>query len=161
MILRTKSLLIAAFFALSTTTAIGAAVDAQQTIKSHVDTAVQAIMLKHGVPGMSVGIVDNGRPFVFNYGVASRATKQAVTADTLFEIGSISKTFTATLAAYARVNGRLSLSDKASKYLPSLRGSKFGNVSLLELGTHTPGGLPLQVPDGIRNNHQLMQYFRK
>jgi beta-lactamase class C len=33
-------------------------------------------------------------------------------------------------------------------------------VSLLNLGTHTPGGLPLQVPDNIRNNDQLMQYFK-
>jgi beta-lactamase class C len=33
-------------------------------------------------------------------------------------------------------------------------------VTLLELGTYTPGGLPLQVPDSIRNDAQLMQYFK-
>lgn len=161
MTIRTTTLLVAAFFALCATAALGQTVDSRQTIKRHVDTAVQAIRLKYGVPGMAVGIVDNGRSYVFNYGVASNATKQPVTADTLFEIGSISKTFTATLASYAHVSGRLSLSDKTGKYLPSLAGNKFGNVSLLDLGTHTPGGLPLQVPDGIGNNHQLMQYFRK
>jgi beta-lactamase class C len=80
----------------------------------------------------------------------------------LFELGSVTKTFTATLASYAQVSGSLSLSDKTGKYLPALRGSKFGDeVSLLNLGTHTPGGLPLQVPDDIRNNHQLMQYFKE
>jgi beta-lactamase class C len=34
-------------------------------------------------------------------------------------------------------------------------------VSLLNLGTHTPGGIPLQVPDNIRNDDQLMQYFKE
>lgn len=161
MTLRTMSLVVAAFFALSTTTAIGRTVDSRRYIKGQVDIAVQAITAKYGVPGMSIGIIDGGTSYVFNYGVASKETRQPITADTLFEIGSISKTFTATLASYAQVSGQLSLSDKTSKYLPSLRGSKFGNVSLLDLGTHTPGGLPLQVPDEIRNNHQLMQYFRE
>jgi CubicO group peptidase (beta-lactamase class C family) len=41
-----------------------------------------------------------------------------------------------------------------------LRGSSFDTVSLLNLGTHTSGGLPLQVPDDIGNNAQLMAYFQ-
>jgi len=98
---------------------------------------------------------------VFNYGVASTETKKPVTQGTLFEIGSISKTFTATLATYAQISGDLSLSDKTSKYLLSLRDSKFGDVSLLNLGTHTPGGLPLQVPDNVHNNDELLQYFKE
>jgi beta-lactamase class C len=53
------------------------------------------------------------------------------------------------------------LSDKTSKYLPSLQGTKFGEVSLLNLGTHTPGGLPLQVPENITNIDQLMKYFQE
>ena len=72
----------------------------------------------------------------------------------------MSKTFTATLASWAEINNQLSLSEKVGKYLPSLQNSQFGNVSLLNLGTHTPGGLPLQVPDGIRSEDQLLQYFK-
>ncbi len=117
-------------------------------------------MAKYGIPGMAVGITVAGKPYVFGYGVASTQTRQAVTRNTLFEIGSVTKTFTATLASYAQLSGYLSLSDKTSKYLPSLQGSKFGEVSLLNLGTHTPGGLPLQTPDKIKNNDQLMQYFK-
>jgi Beta-lactamase len=44
------------------------------------------------------------------------------------------------LASWAQVSNHLSLSDKVDKYLPVLRNSPFGNVSLLNLGTHTPGG---------------------
>ena len=151
----------AIFFLLCAITAVSHAADVtQQQIKTTVDAAVQPVMAKYGIPGMAVGITVAGKSYVFTYGVASTATRQPVTRDTLFEIGSISKTFTATLASYAQVMGNLSLADKTCKYLPALQGAPFGNVSLLNLGTHTPGGLPLQVPENIKNNDELMRYFK-
>ncbi|MFB9127197.1 beta-lactamase [Paraburkholderia dipogonis] len=132
----------------------------QDSIKHTVDAAIQPLMAKDRIHGMAVGVIVGGKPYVYNYGVASTETGKPVTRDTLFELGSISKTFTATLASYAQVSGDLSLSDTTSKYLPVLQGSRFGNVKLVNLGTHTPGGLPLQVPDEIHNNDQLMQYFK-
>ena len=137
-----------------------AADDKEGTIKSVVDRAVQPVMLSYSIAGMAVGLTIAGRPYVFNYGVASRATRKPVTNDTLFELGSISKTFTATLAANAQASGNLCLADKTSKYLPSLEGSKFGDVTLLSLGTHTAGGFPLQLPESIRTEDQLMQYLK-
>jgi beta-lactamase class C len=137
-----------------------AADDQQGAIKSVVDRAVQPVMLSYSIAGMAVGLTIAGRPYVFNYGVASRATRKPVTNDTLFELGSISKTFTAALASYAQASGNLSLADKTSKYLPSLEGSKFGDVTLLNLGTHTAGGFPLQLPESIRAEDQLMQYLK-
>jgi beta-lactamase class C len=136
-----------------------AADDAQERIKPAVDAAIQPVMAKYHIAGMAVGVISEGKPYVFNYGVASRESGQPVTRNTLFELGSVSKTLTATLASYAQVNGDLSLSDTTDKYLPSLAHTPFGSVSLLNLGTHTPGGLPLQVPDDIHDNAQLMQYF--
>src|ERR1700744_3651461 len=108
---------------------------------------IQPVMAPYGIPGRAVGNPLRGQPHVYNYGVASKATGQPVTAETLFEIGSISKTFTATLTAYAQITGKLSLSDTPGQYFPSLRGSNIDKVTLLNLGTHTPGGFPLQVPD--------------
>ena len=130
------------------------------SIETIVAQAVRPLMEHEGIPGMAVGIVSNGQSYVFNYGTASRATGKPVNDNTLFEIGSVSKTFTATLASYAQVDGRLSLTDSVSKYLPALRGSRFDEVSLLNLGTHTMGGLPLQVPDEVTNDDQLMRYFQ-
>jgi beta-lactamase class C len=132
----------------------------QDIIKRTVDAAIRPLMAKDGIHGMAVGIVVGGKPYVYDYGVASTETGKPVTRDTLFELGSISKTFTATLASYAQVSGDLSLSDTTGKYLPVLQGSQFGNVKLVNLGTHTPGGLPLQVPDDIHNNDELMQFFK-
>ncbi|SDR29154.1 beta-lactamase class C [Paraburkholderia fungorum] len=136
-----------------------AADNTQARIKPAVDAAIQPVMAKYHIAGMAIGVIAEGKPYVFNYGVASRASGKPVTRDTLFEVGSVSKTLTATLASYAQVNGNLSLSDTTGKYLPALEHTPFGNVSLLNLGTHTPGGLPLQVPDDIHDNAQLMQYF--
>lgn len=128
-------------------------------VKRTVDQVIQPLMGQDSIPGMAVGIIAGDTPYVFNYGVSSAETRRPVTSGTLFEIGSVSKTLTATLASYAQSDGHLLLSDHTSKYLPSLRDSKFGDVSLLNLGTHTPGGLPLQVPDSVRNDDQLMQYL--
>jgi beta-lactamase class C len=134
--------------------------DEKAIVEKSVAEAVRAVMEHHAIPGMAVGITLNGQSYVFNYGSASKATGKPVDNDTLFEIGSVSKTFTATLASYAQVTHQLSLSDNATKYLPSLRGSAFDKVSLLDLGTYTSGGLPLQVPDDIKNEDQLMQYLK-
>jgi beta-lactamase class C len=135
-----------------------AANDERGKVGSMVAQTIEPLMRQYAIPGMAVGIVIKGEGYVYDYGVASKAGRP-VTRNTLFEIGSISKTFTATLAAYAQVRGKLSLSDPASHYLPALRDSSFDTVSLLNLGTHTPGGMPLQVPEDITNNDQLMAYF--
>ena len=90
-----------------------------QTDQSQLDRVVNAViapvMERNNVPGMAVAVSVEGKQHFFNYGVASKASGQKVTTDTIFEIGSISKTFTATLASYARARGALSLSDNASK----------------------------------------------
>ncbi len=123
------------------------------------DATVRPLMQHYRIPGMAVAIVAGGKTYIFSYGVASTTTKKPVDAETLFELGSISKTLTATLASYAQVRGNLSLSAPISTYLPALRGTKFGNVTALALGTHTPGGLPLQVPEAVRNDDDLMRYL--
>ena len=135
--------------------------DPRDGVRRAVTTVVQPVMARYRIPGMAVGVVVAGKSYVFNYGVASNQTRDPVTNDTLFELGSISKTLTATLASYAQVRSDLSLSDKVGKYLPALRGREFGDVTLLELGTHTPGGLPLQVPGDVRNDDELLQYLAR
>jgi beta-lactamase class C len=160
---RTLNLISTATFALFTLCATSPVSHAAEPIAAQlqptVDAAIRPLMAKYHIAGMAVGVIEDGKPYVYNYGVASTQTGKPVTRDTLFELGSVSKTFTATLASYAQVDGKLSLSDGTERYLPTLRGRPFGKVSLLNLGTHTPGGLPLQVPDDIHNDAQLLQYF--
>jgi beta-lactamase class C len=118
-------------------------------------------MGQHDVPGMAVGVTIGGRQHVFSYGVASRETKNPVTPDTLFEIGSVSKPFTATLLGYAQALGQLSLDDRIGKHLPELRGSAIDTVSLLNLATYTAGGLPLQFPAEVANATDLSAFLKQ
>ncbi|WP_150753241.1 class C beta-lactamase [Pseudomonas fluorescens] len=134
---------------------------AQDHIEAMINDAVHPVMQAQGIPGMVVAISVNGKQQYFNYGVASKETGSPVTQDTLFEIGSVSKTFTATLAAYAQATGKLSLSDKASHVLPALRGSAFDHISVLQLGTYSAGGLPLQFPAESDSADKMLGYYKQ
>ena len=106
------------------------AADDSTRIRDIVDTAIHPLMVEYDVPGMAVAITIAGQPHFFNYGVASRESGTPVNEETLFEIGSVSKTFTGTLAAYAQVRGKLSLDDRPGPYMPQLQGSAINQVSL-------------------------------
>lgn len=134
--------------------------DDRDSIKRVVDEAVDPVMKEYDIPGMAVAVTLEGRRYVFNYGVASKETGHKVGDKTLFEVGSISKTFTATLAAYGEARGDLSLSDRASKNLPALAGSRFEKISLLDLGTYSAGGLPLQFPASVTDQKEMIAYFK-
>jgi beta-lactamase class C len=125
-----------------------------------VKETIQPIMKEHDVPGLAVAVTSEGRQYFFNFGVASKESGRRVSEKTIFEIGSVSKTLTATLGAYAQTVGSLSLSDKASIHLPALAGSSFDGISLLDLATYTPGGLPLQFPDEVTDLDTMIAYFR-
>ena len=120
------------------------AADDSAKIRAIVDAAVRPVLAEHDIPGMAVAITVDGKPYFFNYGVASREKNTPVTQATIFELGSISKLFTATLASHAQVSGKLSLADHPGKYMPQLAGSAIDRATLLNLGTYTAGGLPLQ-----------------
>jgi beta-lactamase class C len=132
----------------------------QSELRASVDAAVMPTIAQLQIPGMAIAIAHRGERHFFNYGLASRDGGQAVDEHSLFELGSVSKLFTATLGAYAQAEGKLRLDDPASQHLPALRGSAFDRISLLDLATYTPGGLPLQFPDAVGSERQTLDYYR-
>jgi beta-lactamase class C len=137
------------------------AADAPKDMRAAVDGAVGPLMKEYDVPGLAVAVTVDGQHYFFNYGIASKAAQTPVSEDTLFEIGSVSKTFTATLAGYALTLGKLSLDDHPGKFMPELRHSGVDTATLLNLGTFTAGGLPLQFPDDLRTDAEMKTYFRQ
>lgn len=131
----------------------------EHALKATVDATIRPLMHQQGIPGMAVAIIAGGQRHYFNYGIASKDNQRPVDNDTLFEVGSVSKTFTATLGGYAQASGKLALQDPASQYLPALRGSVFDGVSLLQLATYTAGGLPLQFPDEVQGEAKTLDYY--
>ncbi|AJY52606.1 Beta-lactamase [Halomonas sp. KO116] len=130
-------------------------------IEALVNDTIAPLMAEHRIPGMTVAVSIGGQQHYFNYGEADQEAGTPVTDETLFELGSISKIFTAALTGYAQSSGALSLSDPASQYLPALEGSAFDEITLLELGTYTAGELPLQFPDAVQNEEQMLDYYRQ
>lgn len=133
----------------------------ETSVKSAVDQSVLPLMQEQGIKGMAVGVTVDGERYLYSYGLAAAEGAVPVTEETLFEIGSLSKTFTATLAAYAQESGHLALTDRVTQHLPDLRGSAFDNISLLQLGTYSAGGLPLQFPDGVNDEPEMYSFYRQ
>lgn len=125
-----------------------------------VDGAIQPMLKEYRIPGMAVAVLKDGKAHYFNYGVANRESGQHVSEQTLFEIGSVSKTLTATLGAYAAVKGGFELDDKVSQHAPWLKGSALDGVTMAELATYSAGGLPLQFPDEVDSNDKMRTYYR-
>lgn len=128
--------------------------------EARVAAAAHGFMARTGAPGLQIGVLTPDATQIFSYGLASRETGARVDERTTFEIGSVSKTFTAALAAVAAERGRLAWSDPASRHVTELARSAFDAISLLQLATHTTGGLPLQLPDDVRTNADLMPFYR-
>lgn len=125
--------------------------DNSAALDTLVQTEARKVMQENNITGLSIAITRHGKQQFYNYGVASKATGQPVSSDTLFELGSISKTFTATLATWAQANGRLSLTQSIDTYMPPLRDTRLGKIPVIHLGTHTAGGFPIQVPEKVQN----------
>jgi CubicO group peptidase (beta-lactamase class C family) len=84
------------------------------------DEAIRAEMERWRVPGVAVGILKDGETELAGYGVVSLETNYPVVPETLFQIGSISKTFTATLVMQLVDEGRFDLDAPIIQYVPDL-----------------------------------------
>jgi D-alanyl-D-alanine carboxypeptidase len=88
----------------------------------------------------SVLVARGGREvFAQGYGLANRAGGERVTADTRFDIGSLSKQFTAAAVLRLESEGRLSVHDPVSRHLPEYPRPAGDQITLHHLLTHTSG----------------------
>jgi CubicO group peptidase (beta-lactamase class C family) len=124
---------------------------------------VQALVedfVKSGkAPGVSVAVIRDGRTTFHNAGLAVRATNIPASAHSVYEIGSISKTFTSLILAHAVREGRASLADDVRKYLPPGYDNLARNgraVTLRDMVT-TTSALPDNVPDWMATMGKLPQ----
>ncbi|MEE4100618.1 class C beta-lactamase [Pseudomonas viridiflava] len=145
---------------LTLTSSLALAQEQNPKLDDFVRENASKVMQENGIAGLSIAITHNGKQQFYTYGKASKDAVQAITPDTLFELGSISKTFTATLATWAQANGQLSLTERIDTYVPQLRDTRLGKVPVFNLGTHTAGGFPLQFPDKVQTTGQMMAYFK-
>jgi CubicO group peptidase (beta-lactamase class C family) len=114
-------------------------------LRDRIDTARQSV-------GIIACTFDANGQTLTTHGRSDATNGRALDGDTVFEIGSITKVFTALLLAEMTLRGEVALDDPVAKYLPDTvkMPSRNGRqITLLDLATYT-SGLP-RIPDGISN----------
>ena len=133
----TTAIMIAALLASSHSAVFAASDDA---IAEIVARRAQAVTAEGAPAGLSIAVRIDGRTLFYNFGYAEMASKRPVTTDTLFNLGSVSKVFDATLLAQAALQGELSLDDPVAKYVTELNeGGDIRRITLRQLASHTTG----------------------
>ena len=106
--------------------------------KAKIDTAVNQVLSSTKVPSASIAIVKDGRiAYLQAYGLARLSPPMEATPQMQYSIGSISKQFTAAAVLLLAQEGKLTLDDPVSKYLPDL--TRASEVTIRMLLSHTSG----------------------
>ena len=131
-------------------------------VKPLVDQTMQQFMRVNRVPGAVVELYVHGKPYSFQYGVANLDTRVPVTDNTVFELGSVTKLFTALLVAMQVNAGKMNLQDSITQYIPELRNAygPINQVTLENLATHT-SGLPFYTPGSVKTEEGVINYLRR
>jgi len=125
----------------------------QVNVEQIVTQKIQPILPKVRGGGVAVAVRMDGNTQFFSYGMADNAQNRSVTADSIFNLGSVGKVFATTLLAQAVKQGQLSLDDPVAKYVTELqRGGDIRRITLGQLASHT-SGLP-RVPQQYETWHK-------
>jgi CubicO group peptidase (beta-lactamase class C family) len=125
------------------------------------DAKVEAGMARYRIPGVAVGVYYRGREYVRGYGVTNVDHPQPVDGDTLFRIGSTTKTFTGTTVMRLVEQGLLDLAAPVRTYLPNLKladESVAASVRVRQLLNHSAGWLGDFQRDFGRGDDAIARY---
>lgn len=122
----------------------------QTALDSVVHAAAKGFIYSSENCGLSIGVLYNGQRYYYNYGEVRRGSAQLPDKNTLYEIGSVTKTFCGLLLAAAVSEKKIALDDDIRMYLPG----KYPNlpegkeaIRIRHLANHT-SGLP-RVPENL------------
>jgi CubicO group peptidase (beta-lactamase class C family) len=132
------------------------------SLDREVDSAAQPYISMLPTTGLSIGILVNGKTYYYGYGETAKKNGQLPNEHSIYEIGSISKTFTATLLADAVEKRKVKLDDPVNKYFPdSIPILEYHGipVTLKTLSNHS-SGIP-RMPNNFHpsdNNNPYKDY---
>ncbi len=107
-------------------------------LRSSIDEIAQQVLKTTGVPSASIAVVQDGKiVYLQAYGAARLDPQTPATPQMRYSIGSISKQFTAAAILMLAEEGKLSLDDPVSKYIPGLTSGN--EITIRQLLSHTSG----------------------
>ncbi|WP_299214101.1 serine hydrolase domain-containing protein [uncultured Aquimarina sp.] len=118
-----------------------------KNVKQIIDKNAKETLKDSLINSLSIGIYINNVSYNFHYGELTKGKGNVATNETIYEIASVTKTFTGTLASKAVLEGKLSLEDDIREYLPKTYPNLEYNgqpIKIKHLLTHT-SGLPGEV----------------
>lgn len=137
-------------------------------LEAFLDGAVKTAMEDHHLPGFTVSVVQNGQLILAKgYGMARTNPPQPVVAEqTLFRIGSISKTFTFSAAMQLFEQGRLDLEADIAPLMAGVQlDNTYGPLTMIDLMTHSGGFEDSYVghfyADGLGTDHAPTEYLNR
>jgi len=122
-------------------------------LDKQLDTIARNYIDKANTVGMAISILKNDTVTNYGYGETVKGNNKIPGADAIFELGSVTKTFTATLLAYYVVLHKVALSDPITEYLPDsvAANTALQKITLQMLSNHTSG--LSRMPDNIFDSY--------
>jgi CubicO group peptidase (beta-lactamase class C family) len=120
-------------------------------------------MAAYGIPGVAVGILHRGAEYIRGFGVTDVDHPVPVDGDTLFKIGSTTKTFTGTTVMRLVEQQRLELDDPVHRFLPEFRTADpavASRVTVRQLLNHSAGWLGDDFQDYGPGDDALARYVQ-
>ena len=129
---------------------VTALAQAEPVTQARIKQVVTKVMQEKHIPGLSIAVSMPSETIEESYGLANVEYQQPVEKDSIFEIGSISKTFTAIGILMLQEEGKLSVNDKITKYFPQYPG--WSEITLKHLLQHTSGIKDLTETEPFKSN---------
>ncbi len=121
------------------------------------DEFIRAEMDRLKIPGVALRVIQSGRETkAAHYGLANVELQVPVRAETVFEIGSLTKQFTAACVLLLAEDGRLSIDDAITNHLATAPAA-WSNITIRHLLTHTSGLKNYTGHDGFELTKRLSQ----
>jgi len=148
-------------FSQTDTTTTTSSINKEEIISSQVKSFILDQIVNKSKAAIVIGFVDPNGTRIFSFGNMSTRHNIPVNENTLFNIGSITKTFTTLLLADMVKQGLVNLTDPIERYLPSsVKVPEFNGqkITLEHLATHT-SGLPEFPPNLLDNNGNIIESY--
>jgi len=146
-------------------------------LDSVVDKVVSPYIQTPGNVGISAGVFYKGKSYFYNYGERKKGSNTLPDNHTLYEIGSITKTFTSTLLAIAVDEKKVTLETSITKFLPDsvAENPELKKITFKEIANHTsgfpgmPAGSELMITDinqpfgnfGAKEMFSFLKHFKQ